>query len=133
MAKNKTAPKSKVSTDIDQILWGGLGFSGEFLQSKSCGNILTPAEEEKKIEKAVDKMVTVRYENGLSQHSNKIVDYMVATIEDENGDIVELYAEMVPRKDKYGAYEVLKQDILWQAGVIGFPANRLEFWFDHIR
>lgn len=84
--------------------------------------------------------VIVSYQAGTSRYSDEGVDYMLANVEDPEGEIVELYAEAVNPTwdteaecctDDTATYDDLRDAILRQAAQAGIPEDALKFWFEY--
>lgn len=83
------------------------------------------------------KKYTVRYHNGESrQQPGKGCDYMLCWVENEGGNSVELYAEILCPDDvaedavddwSDSVYDDLKAEIIEQAELLGVAAEQLEF------
>lgn len=61
-----------------------------------------------------------------------VVNYMLATFEDEDGEEIELYAEYAVNEsdDEIAGYDELKAEIIEQAKEYGIPESDLHFYYD---
>ena len=83
------------------------------------------------------KKYIVGYYGGESlQHPGKACDYMICAARDEDGEPVEMYAEVICPDDvtedsidtwSASVYDDLKAEIIEQAKVLGVAAEQLEF------
>lgn len=85
--------------------------------------------------------VIVSYQAGESRYQNgKAIDYMLAVVEDRDGEEVELYAEAVnptwdPETESYtddtATYDGLCAEIMNQADKANVPYGALKFWQEY--
>lgn len=80
--------------------------------------------------------IEVRFEGGEARdfHHGELpaVNYMLAAVEDEDGEEIELYAEYAVNEsdDEIAGYDELKAEIIEQAKEYGIPATDLHFYYD---
>lgn len=74
----------------------------------------------------------VNYQGGESRYSDAAVDYMIVKVPDpENeGEMIELYAEMEAFTDECYTHDALKAEIISQAKDNGIDPETLVFYYD---